>query len=263
MNRLLGKVAVITGAGQGIGRGIARRFASEGAKTVIAEINPDSGERTADEIRRDFQVESLFTRTDAGSKESLQAMVGHTVARFGRIDILVNNAWHGSTVARLERKTDETMQNGLRVGVLAAFWAMQAVFPHMRAGGGGRIITMCSINGVNAHMYTAEYNVTKEAARALTRTAAREWARHNILANIICPFAATPAYEMARARSPENIAEMLKQNPIGRAGDPEQDIGGVALFLASDDSRYVTGNTLFADGGIHMNGVSWAPVLPD
>ena len=263
MDRLLGKVAIITGAGHGIGKGIARRFASEGAKTVIAEINPETGARTADEIRRDFQVESRFLRTDAGNKESLRTMVDQAMAAFGRVDILVNNAWHGSTVARLEHKTDETMLRGLHVGLLAAFWGMQAVFPHMRAQGGGRIITMCSINGVNAHMYTAEYNVTKEGARALTRTAAREWARHNILANIICPFAATPAYETARIRSPENVAEMLKQNPIGRAGDPEQDIGGVALFLASDDSRYVTGNTIFADGGIHMNGVYWAPVLPD
>lgn len=263
MNRLQDKVAIVTGAGQGIGRGIARRFASEGASVVIAEINADSGAATAAEIGSAFGVRAVFTPTDTASKRSVQAMVDTTIERFGRIDILVNNAWGGGSFSRLEYKTDDDMRHGIDVGVLGVFWAMQAVFPHMRKSGGGRIITLCSLNGINAHMYTAEYNTAKEAARALTRTAAREWARHNILANIICPAAATPAYEMFRAAAPENAAALLKQNPMGRMGDPERDIGGVALFLASEDSRYVTGNTIFADGGSHMNGVSWDPELPD
>lgn len=263
MNRLLDKVAIVTGAGQGIGRGIARRFAAEGAKVVVAEMNSETGDSTAKELQTDFKTKALFVKTDAGDKDSIQAMVDQSISTFGRIDILVNNAWSGGSHSRLEHKTDANMNHGLKLGLLGVFWAMQAVFPHMRRDGGGRIITMCSLNGVNAHMYTAEYNVAKEGARALTRTAAREWARHNILANIICPAAATPAYEAFRIGSPENAALVLKQNPMGRMGDPEQDIGGVALFLASDDSRYVTGNTIFADGGGHINGVSWAPELPD
>jgi NAD(P)-dependent dehydrogenase (short-subunit alcohol dehydrogenase family) len=190
-------------------------------------------------------------------------MVDTAIKTFGRVDILVNNAWGGGGYSCLEHKTDEGMEQALRVGFFAAFWAMQAVFPHMRRNGGGRIISICSLNGVNAHMYTAEYNATKEALRALTRTAAREWARHNILANIICPAAVTPAYEVFRSASPENAAALLKQNPMGRMGDPERDIGGVALFLASEDSCYVTGNTIHADGGGHINGVSWAPELPE
>jgi NAD(P)-dependent dehydrogenase (short-subunit alcohol dehydrogenase family) len=132
---------------------------------------------------------------------------------------------------------------------------MQAVFPHMVAQGGGRIINFVSLNGINAHMYSADYNAAKEAIRALTRTAAREWARHNVLVNAIAPAAATPAYEAFAEAAPENAAEMLEQNPMGRMGDPEHDIGGVALFLASDDSAYVTGNIVFADGGSHINGV--------
>jgi NAD(P)-dependent dehydrogenase (short-subunit alcohol dehydrogenase family) len=139
---------------------------------------------------------------------------------------------------------------------------MQAAFPHLKRHGGS-IITLCSLNGVNAHMYSAEYNGAKEAARALTRTAAREWARHGIRANVICPAAATEAYEAFRAMVPDNAAALLKQNPMGRMGDPEDDIGSIALFLASDDSRYLTGNTLFADGGSHINGVQWDPGLPE
>ena len=131
----------------------------------------------------------------------------------------------------------------------------------MVAAGGGRIINFVSLNGINAHMYSADYNAAKEAIRALTRTAAREWARHNVLVNAIAPAAATPAYVAFAEAAPENAAEMLEQNPMGRMGDPERDIGGVALFLASDDGRYVTGNILFADGGGHINGVQWTPPI--
>jgi NAD(P)-dependent dehydrogenase (short-subunit alcohol dehydrogenase family) len=263
MKRLEGKGVIVTGAGEGIGRGIARRLASEGANILVAEIRRDTGERMASELVRDFGVRATFLPTDVGRRDDVLAMVDTAMGTFGRIDVLVNNAWGGGSVTRLEHKTDADMEHGLRVGVFAVFWSMQAVFPHMRDQGGGRIINLCSLNGVNAHMYTAEYNTAKEGIRALTRTAAREWARHGILANVICPAAATAAYEAFRAASPENAAELLKQNPMGRMGDPERDIGGVAVFLASEDSCYVTGNTLFVDGGSHINGVSWAPELPE
>jgi NAD(P)-dependent dehydrogenase (short-subunit alcohol dehydrogenase family) len=112
-------------------------------------------------------------------------------------------------------------------------------------------------------MYTLEYNAAKEALRAMTRTAAVEWGRHGIRANVICPAAATESYVAFRDANPETAAAMLEENPMRRMGDPEDDIGGVALFLASDDSAYVNGNTLFVDGGSHVNGVSWRPALPE
>jgi len=263
MGRLAGKTAIITGAGQGIGRGIARRFAAEGAAVVVAERDQALGAAVADELTRECGARAAFVRTDVADKAQIAAMVAAALAAFGRIDVLVNNAWGGGSFCRLEHKTDADLQSGLQVALFGAFWAMQAVFPHMRRQGGGRIIALCSLNGVNAHMYTAEYNSAKEALRALTRTAAREWARHNILANVICPAAATPAYEAFRQFDPENAAALLRQNPMGRMGDPERDIGGVAVFLASEDAAYVTGNTIYADGGGHINGVAWAPELPD
>ena len=119
---------------------------------------------------------------------------------------------------------------------------------------------MCSLNGVNAHMYTADYNVSKEALRCLTRSAAREWAAHGITVNAVCPGARTPAYERFAAASPENAAQLLRQNPMGRMGEPEQDIGSVVAFMCSDGGSYMTGNTVFLDGGSHINGVSWQPV---
>lgn len=257
--RLAGRIAIVTGAGQGIGRGIARRLAAEGAAVVIAERNAATGQAVADEIGGGAR----FVATDVTDKAQVQAMVDATLAAFGRVDVLVNNAWGGGSFCRLEDKTDADLQQAMQVAVFAAFWAMQAVFPPMRRQGGGRIITLCSLNGVNAHMYTAEYNSAKEALRGLTRTAAREWARHGICANIICPAAVSAAYEAFRAFDPQGAAALLKQNPMGRMGDPERDIGGVAAFLASDDAAYVTGNTIHVDGGSHINGVAWAPELPE
>jgi len=262
VGRLAGRVALVTGAGFGIGRGVARRFAREGASVVVAEIDRMSGERTAAAVD-ELGGRGLFVAADVSDKAACRAAVEATIARFGRVDVLVNNAWGGGTIKRLEQKTDDDMMHGVRLGFLAHFWLMQGVFPHMRAQGGGSIVNLCSLNGVNAHMYSAEYNTSKEASRALARTAAREWAHHGIRVNVVCPAAATEAYEAFVAMAPENAAALLKQNPMGRMGDPEDDIGSVVLFLASDESRYVTGNTLFVDGGSHINGVQWDPGLPE
>jgi NAD(P)-dependent dehydrogenase (short-subunit alcohol dehydrogenase family) len=190
-------------------------------------------------------------------------MVDTTVDAFGHVDILVNNAYVAAPFRRFEHKPDADLELAFQGGPLHTYRAMQAVFPHLRAQRWGRIINFVSLNGINAHMYSADYNAAKEAIRAVTRTAAREWARHNILVNAIAPAAASPAYVAFAEAAPENAKEMLNQNPLGRMGDPEHDIGGVALFLASDDSDYVTGNTIFADGGSHINGVQWDPPMPD
>ena len=262
MDRLANKVALVTGAGQGIGRGIARRFAREGARVLVAEWNADKGARTAGELAA-LGGEGRFLRTDVGDQGQVQLAVEAAIEAWGRIDVLVNNAWSGPAMGRVEWKTSEEMEWALRVGFLSNFWSMQAVFPQMKRQGGGRIINMCSLNGVNAHMYTVPYNTAKEAVRALTRTAAREWAAWNVLCNVICPAAATDAYRAMMDANPAMEKTILAAHPMHRMGDPEEDIGGAALFLASDDSRYVTGNTLFVDGGGHINGTPWAPEMPE
>lgn len=255
--QLDGRVAVITGAGDGIGAGLARVFAREGARVVIGELNADTGRAMADELGD----QGSFIRTNVGDRAQCEAMVAHAVDHFGAIDILVNNAWGGGEISRVENKTEALMMGGLHVGFLGPFWTMIAAHRHMKPAGYGRIINMCSLNGVNAHMGTVEYNTAKEALRAATRTAAREWADTGITANVICPAAVSASFRAVMARNPELAATAGASNPMGRMGDPETDIAPVAVFLASEGSRYLTGNTLFVDGGGHINGSSWKPDL--
>lgn len=250
-----GKVALVTGGGAGIGAGVARRFADEGARVVIAEFDRDSGVAMADDI------DGLFVPTDVAVLAQVENAVAAAVSEYGSIDVLVNNAWGGGAIGRVENKTDEQLAGGIAVGYYGPFWAMRAAFPHMKERGWGRIVNMCSLNGVNAHVGSLEYNAAKEALRALTRTAAREWAPTGVTVNAVCPAAKSQAFMKAIGDYPELEAMADASNPMGRMGDPYDDIAPVVVFLASEASRYLTGNTLFVDGGGHINGVPWAPDL--
>jgi len=261
--RIHDRVAVITGAGDGIGHGIARRFAAEGARIVVAELDPDRGAAVAEELTSEFGTDARFVPTDVADQAANEHMIEVANDAWGAVDVLVNNAWGGGSLKRVEHKTNDDFDRGMHVGFYGPMWAMRAAFPIMKAQHRGSVINICSLNGVNAHMGTADYNTAKEALRALTRSAAREWAQHGIICNAICPAAKTTAAKRVFAQNPELEASADASNPMGRMGDPEADIAPVALFLASDDAAYLTGNTLFVDGGSHINGAPWAPELPD
>jgi NAD(P)-dependent dehydrogenase (short-subunit alcohol dehydrogenase family) len=252
---LSGRVAVITGAGAGIGAGIARRFADEGALVVVAEFDETAGRAVADEVG------GSYVATDVSDRTQVEAAIATALSVYGSVDILVNNAWGGGGLARVEHKTDDDLAHGVAVGYYGPFWAMRAAFPHMKERGWGRVINLCSLNGVNAHVGSLEYNAAKEALRALTRTAAREWAPTGVTVNALCPAAKSQAFFRAIGEYPELEAMADAANPMGRMGDPYADIAPVAVFLAGEGSRYLTGNTLFVDGGAHINGVAWAPAL--
>ncbi|WP_137147599.1 SDR family NAD(P)-dependent oxidoreductase [Mycolicibacterium sp. CR10] len=252
---LAGRVALVTGAGAGIGEGIARRFADEGARVVVAELDESAGRAVAERIG------GLFVATDVTDRVQVEAAVAEAVSEYGTIDILVNNAWGGGSIGRVENKTDEALATGIAMAYYGPFWAMRAAFPHMKAKGWGRIINLCSLNGVNAHVGSLEYNAAKEALRTLTRTAAREWAPTGVTVNALCPAAKSQAFFRALGDYPELEAMADAANPMGRMGDPYDDIAPVAVFLAGEACRYLTGNTLFVDGGSHINGVAWAPDL--
>ncbi len=253
---LSGRTALITGAAEGIGQGVAHRLARDGATVIIADFNETAGRQTARDIANNGG-KARFVAVDITDKASVMDMM----AEAGPVDILVNNAWRGQGIGRIENKTDTQFDTTLRMGLYACQWTSSSALPHMKAQGWGRIINMASLNGVNAHMGSADYNVAKEALRALTRTAAREWAAYGICCNIVCPAALSQSARRIMEQQPGMIERISAANPMGRMGDPETDIGGVCAFLASKDARYLTGNTLFVDGGAHINGVAWAPDL--
>lgn len=260
--QLDGRVALITGGGQGVGQGIARTFAAAGARIAIAQRGADQGEAEADFLRREFGIDALFVPADVTRPDDIPAMIAATTDRFGRLDILVNNAG-ASAPKRLEKLSDAEMSAAFDLNFMAVFRAMRAAFPVMKTQGYGRIINLGSLNGVNAHAFTADYNAAKEAVRALSRTAAVEWGGFGITVNVICPSAASPQAKDYFAANPEMLARVLDQIPVGRIGDALSDIGPIALFLASEASGFMTGNTLFADGGSHINGIAWKPAVAD
>lgn len=204
--RLVGRVAVVTGGGDGIGLGTARRFARAGAAVIIAELDVDKGKKAAEEIVAEGGHAS-FVRTDVTDRSQMEAAVDAAVDQFGSIDILVNNAYRGGGLARVETMGDEYFHESFDINLFGPKWAMMRAFPHMKAKSWGRIISLCSLNGVNAHMGTADYNVGKEALRTLTRTVAREWAGFGICANIICPGAASASFNEFRVLQPDLAAD--------------------------------------------------------
>lgn len=259
---LTGRTALVTGGGMGVGQGIARALAAEGAVVMIAQRGLAGAEAEAAHLRETYGVRAVARQVDVTVREEVDAMIAAALAEFGRLDVLVNNAG-GSFPKRLENHSDEDMQAAMLVNYWSAFWAMRAAFPAMKAQGHGRIINLGSLNGVNAHMFTVGYNTAKEALRALTRTAAVEWGGYGITANVICPAALSPAAKDYFDASPEMANAILAQVPVGRFGEAARDIGPVAVFLASEASAYMTGTTLFVDGGGHINGVPWRPEVED
>jgi NAD(P)-dependent dehydrogenase (short-subunit alcohol dehydrogenase family) len=246
-----GRVVIVTGAGQGIGRGIALHLARNGASIVVAEWKERRATRTVEEVAA-LGGTALAAVCDISKKDEVDAMVAAAVERFGRVDALVNNAQTFRPQSPLASVTEEDVDVFYDSGVKGTLWGMQAVYPHMQQAGWGRIVNFASAAGVTGMPGYGAYNASKEAIRALTRTAAREWGRDGIVVNCICPGAASKRGQEAAARNDDAHREFMRDHPIGRQGDPEDDIAPVILFLCSDACRYLTGQTLMVDGGAFL-----------
>ncbi len=249
MHTVRDKVVIITGSGRGVGRGMALHLAKGGAKVVVAEWKSDLLESTIADIDA-IGTECLGLVTNIMQRDDIDAMVEATVERFGRVDALINNAQTFRPLADLATVTEDDLDIFYSSGVKGTLWAMQAVYPHMAAQRWGRIVNFASSMGITGGKGFAAYNASKEGVRALTRTAAREWAMDGIVVNAIAPAAAT--HKGASAQESEGYRQFIESCPMRRQGDPEWDIGPLAWFLCSDACRYVTGHTFMADGGAFM-----------
>jgi 3-oxoacyl-[acyl-carrier protein] reductase len=248
---LTGKCALVTGAGQGIGRAIALELARGGARVVCNDINPDTVYETVDLIRQAGGV-ALPSMADVADARAVRRMVAEAIAALGGLDVLVNNAGIEPKVSILEM-SEEVWDRTLAVNLKAVFLTCQAVGRAMRERGGGAIINISSIAGVyNPLPNAAHYCASKAGVYGFTKECAREFAAYNIRVNCVCPgVIVTPMTEESR-RTPEIMARWMQEIPMRRLGMPEE-VARVVRFLASDEASYITGQAYFVDGGKAMH----------
>lgn len=247
--RLQGRVAFITGAGRGIGRGIALALAQEGASVALLEID---GKLLADtaKLLEGRGARCLAIEGDVATRVTCESAIARTVETFGGLDVLVNNAaWTPTPGVLLADFDDATFGRVLETNLWATFWCMQAARPHLVRRGKGSIINFASGSGTKGQETQGAYAAAKEGIRGLSRVAAREWGPDGIRVNVICPFANSPGMLDWSKLDPAGHAAAIAQIPLRRVGDCEEDVGRVAVFLASDDSAYVTAQTMWVDGG--------------
>lgn len=250
--RLEGKVAIITGAGSGQGRAAARAFAREGAKVVVAEWKQEAGEDTAAELQRAGH-DALFVKTDVSREEDVASMVERAVARYGRVDVLFNNAGAGYGAgfklgSILETPLEDWNRN-LAVNLNGAFLCSRHVVPHMITQRAGSIVHNASMNGLVGNPGTSDaYTAAKGGVIALTRTMAADLGKHRVRVNCVCPGPIDTPMLAPALKNPERARHYVEKTLLGRVGTPEE-VANVALFLASDEASYVTGVALPVDGG--------------
>lgn len=264
MSFLKGKTAIITGAGRAvlsdgrcgsIGYGIATAYAKEGANLVITGRNVKKLEDAKEELERLYGISVLTVQADVNAKadnETVAAgVVSKTMDTFGRIDVLINNAQASASGVPLAEHTTEQFDLALYSGLYAAFYYMKACYPHLKQTK-GTVINFASGAGLFGNFGQCAYAAAKEGIRGLTRVAATEWAKDGINVNIICPLAWTAQLEQFEKAYPQAFKENVKMPPAGHYGDSELEIGRVCVQLASEDFKYLTGETLTLEGGMGL-----------
>ncbi|MFO8009262.1 MAG: SDR family oxidoreductase [Dehalococcoidia bacterium] len=259
-DRLQGKVAIVTGAGSeyGIGRAVALTVSREGAATVVSDINAGAAEAVANQIEAEGG-RALAAFTDVTDSEQVREMIARTIEEFGTIDILVNAAANYRDMSILKMKETD-FHEIVDVCLYGTFYCTKYAVEYMIAAAGKesvegspvrcrKIIHFTSGAGIRGNPGQANYSAAKAGIIGLTKSNAREFARYNITVNAISPFALTPLTDIMPNQLKESFTSRI---PLGRWGDPEKDIAPVALFLASDDSNYVTGQVIIASGGLDM-----------
>jgi len=243
-----GKVAIVTGGGQGLGRAIALVLSRRGVRVAVTGRTPATLEAVVDEIASSGG-EAIAVAGDVGSRTDVRLAVDATIDAYGGLDILINNAQSSKPGIMLADLWDEDFELVFRSGALGTLYAMQACYPHLKRRGGGSIVNFGSSTSITGDRGFAPYVMAKEAIRGLTRVAANEWGRDGIRVNVVCPAAMSPSAAAFRDADPDRWARIVRQIPLGRMGDDIADIGCAVAALVDDDLRFLTGATLLLDGG--------------
>jgi NAD(P)-dependent dehydrogenase (short-subunit alcohol dehydrogenase family) len=248
MKRLEQRIAIVTGAGQGIGRAIALGFAREGARVAIADVNEESANTVKNEIEASGE-RALAIRTDVSNEKSVQAMVEKSLKEFLRVDILVNNAGIFPT-SPVEEMSEEDWDRVIGTNLVGAFLCARAIVPKFLEQGTGRIISLTSGRAFQGAKNGAHYAASKAGIIGFSKSLALELAPHGITVNVICP-GITDTAQPRGHQTEEQIYAQAQRIPLGRIGQPE-DLVGPAVFLASDAAAFITGQTILVNGGSIM-----------
>lgn len=252
---LTGKVAVITGGSEGIGRGIALRLSEEGAKVAICARREDVLEQAADEIRNRTGNDVLAVPADVTQLETVENFINRTVQQFGRIDILVNNAGR-SAGGDFETMTDEEWYDDLDLKLMGAVRCARLAIPHLKAAGDGRIINITHPGGKQPSAGSCPTSVSRAAGIAMTKALSKEMMSHNILVNTVC-LTSIKSAQGERAWKASGASETLeeywearaREHPLGRLGEPTE-VGSLVAFLVSEQASFITGTAINIDGGL-------------
>jgi NAD(P)-dependent dehydrogenase (short-subunit alcohol dehydrogenase family) len=247
MGLLDGKIAIVTGAGQGVGRGIALALAREAAAVAVIGRTLEKCERTLAEIRA-ARGRGIALSCKVNHRDEVDATVDKVIGQLGGVDILVNNAHTSRPMVPFEEVTDKDMAIAMH-GFHGAFYFIQACFEQLKARK-GKVFNLGSSAGIRGDAGFTSYAAGKEAVRAISRVAAREWGVHGITVNVICPFSDSPGIDYMIETVPGYIDELTSETMLKRLGSSELDVGRTVAFLASEGGSYITGQTINVDGGI-------------
>lgn len=248
MRKLEGKVAVITGGAKGIGFGISKALAKEGANLVITGRTQSSLHDAKASIETEFGVRVFCVAADVGNEAAVQNIFDKTDIEYGRVDIVINNAQVSKSGVLLQDHTKEDFDVAILSGLYGTFYMMRAAFPYLKKSHGS-VVNFASGAGLFGKIGQSSYAAAKEGVRGMSRVAAAEWGEYGINVNVICPLVMTEGLAAWKLEYPELYEKTIQDIPMRRFADAEKDIGRAVVFLCSEDGKFITGETITMQGG--------------